>query len=126
MSGTSDVCFLQSNDYTQAITRVVTQYIVHYTDNSGRKKSFKPCQLTGLTAYVLASVAYEFCSGLCLSTFHGSLWQLMTVAWGSSSLVEYQNGTPGSMSINFIKMTNDAITKLSCETNMECCVQVQH
>jgi len=35
--------------------------------------SFEPCHLTGLTAYVFAGVAYEFCGGLWLSTSHGGL-----------------------------------------------------
>jgi len=48
------------------------QYIVHYTDNSGRRKLSHP-GLTGLMAYDFAGVAYEFCGGLWLSTFHGSL-----------------------------------------------------
>jgi len=48
---------------------------VHYTNNSG-KKSHKPRQLIGLTAYVFAGVAYEFCGGLrlaCSTTAYSGL-----------------------------------------------------
>ena len=48
-------------------------------------ESFKLHRLTGLTAYVFASLAYIFCGGLWLSTFHGGLrrrlWALTMSGW---------------------------------------------
>jgi len=42
-------------------------------------ENFKLCRLTRLMAYVFDGVAYKFCGGLWLGTFHGGLRRRL---WG--------------------------------------------